>query len=56
MVNSIDIGRLGWNIRARGLRLKDLFRLPLAWAGETKKKKRWEFLSAKGPGPTPMCQ
>lgn len=43
MVNSIDIGRLGWNIRPRGLRLKDLFRLPSAWEGETKKKKDENF-------------
>ena len=52
-VNSVDIARLGWNIRPRGLRLKEslpkeknLFRLTLAWEGKIQGKKK----------KAPLCQ
>ena len=50
-VNSVDIARLGWNIRPRGLRLKEslpkeknLFRLTLAWEGKIQGKKKKKIL------------
>lgn len=59
----MDIARLGWNIRPRGLRLKEslpkeknLFRLTLAWEGKSQEKRKKKKFNAKYPGPTSVCQ